>query len=461
MIPLCFGLALFWLGELGGEYFTLYLSIWLVIFGLCWLHLGWSKLKQIGFALFFILTMFPLPYFFNVRLMLQLRLISSKLGVLMIQSFGLPVTREGNIIDLGFTRLQVVEACSGLNSLISLLVLSLLLVYFYKAHIWKRCVVVLSSVPLAILANSLRIAITAILYRQFGHEIAQGFFHGFSGIVIFLICIPILLVEIKILKKFPPNDLNYEPDSTTNENKAPIASSDVEPKLRGKAQQSTFRQPVFLIAVILLGGTLSISQGVEFRERIPVKKSIAKFPLEIGKWKAESREKIDQIFLDELDLSEYVMLNYNNESGKGVNFYVAYYEKQSKGKSIHTPASCLPGQGWSIDEAGTVDLATSRYSSDAMKVNRVVMQYDGSKQLSYYWFFLRGRILSNVYQVKMYNFWDALTKQRTDGALIRLITPLYENEDINDAETRLQNFVKEIAPLLDEYIPGKNIEEHT
>jgi exosortase len=105
LVPVGIGIVFFWLGELGGEYFTMYVSSWLILVGICLLHLGWQKLKSIGFALFFMLTMFPVPDFINTRIMLQLRMISSKLGVAMIQVYGLPVARQGNIIDLGFTKL--------------------------------------------------------------------------------------------------------------------------------------------------------------------------------------------------------------------------------------------------------------------------------------------------------------------------------------------------------------------
>jgi exosortase D (VPLPA-CTERM-specific) len=455
MIPLCLGLAFFWLGELGGEYFTLYLSIWLVIVGLCWVHLGWAKLKTIGFALFFILTMFPLPYFFNERLMLILRLISSKLGVFLIQLYGLPVTREGNIIDLGFTQLQIVEACSGLNSLISLSVLSLLLAYFFKTHLWKRCVLVLSSVPLAIFTNSLRIAVTAILYRHYGPEIAQGFFHGFSGVLIFLLCIPLLFIEIKILEKLPPVERRFLSNSNDSGKRSPIRNP--VQRQTGILLSKGILQPVFIVAMLSLGVTLALSQGVDFREIIPANKSVAQFPLEIGEWKAKNREKIDQKFLDQLDLSEYVMLDYDNSDRRSVNLYMAYYEKQSKGRSIHTPASCLPGHGWRFNQTGTVSISGLYNNSDAGRVNRAVIQYGGSRQIAYYWFAMRGRILRNIYQVKIYNFWDALTMQRTDGALVRLVTPVYEGENLSDADARLQDFLQDIVPVLEEYIPGKDL----
>ena len=88
-----------------------------------------------------------------------------------------------------------------------------------------------------------------------------------------------------------------------------------------------------------------------------------------------------------------------------------------------------------------------------MPVNRAFMQKGDYKQLTYYWFPMRGRILTNAYQMKMYTFWDALTRQRTDGALVRLITMVYENEDLEDAEQRLQGFMREILPVLEEYLP--------
>jgi len=81
------------------------------------------------------------------------------------------------------------------------------------------------------------------------------------------------------------------------------------------------------------------------------------------------------------------------------------------------------------------------------------MQKNDFRQLSYYWFPKRGRILTNAYELKFYTFWDALTRQRTDGALVRVITPVYENEELEDAENRLQEFVSEINPVLSEYLP--------
>ena len=493
LAPIGLGIIFFWLGELSGEFFTQYVSFWLVLVGICLLHLGWQKLRTIGFALFFILTMFPMPNFINTRLMLQLRLISSKLGVAVIQLFGLPAIRQGNIIDLGFTKLQVVDACSGLHSLVSLIVLSLLIVYFFKDHIWKRIVLFLSSIPLAISTNSLRIAMTAILYKHFGARVAQGFFHEFSGLLIFAICIPLLLIEMKVLEKLPPaqSKTTFEPKKTDtktsgnnpgnrgrlNPEELPasskqrrdrssespcLSSSHQDAEIQSKANETVskkkwFLQPMFVVAVILLGVTLSSSHTIDFREKIPVKKDLAQFPLKIDEWTANRHLVMAQYFIDELDLSEYVIINYQNPDGKQINFYVAYYESQRKGESIHSPATCLPGNGWSFNQSGTVKITNVPGEYGTYEVNRAVMQLGRNRQITYYWFPARGRILHSAYQLKLYNFWDALTKQRTDGALVRLITRVYEKENQADAEKRLQNFVRDMAPVLEEYLPGKDL----
>ena len=204
LVPFGISVCFFWIGDLAGEYFTLYMSFWLAVVGLIWLHLGWEKIKTMWFSLFMMLAMFPFPNFITTRITLNLRLISSKLGVLMLQLYGMSAYREGNVIDLGFTQLQVVDACSGLRYVMPLMVLSLLLAYWFKAHWWKRVVLFLSSIPLAIFVNSFRIAATGVLYSMFGAEVAEGFFHGFSGWLIFMFAIPCLLLEMWVLRRIPP-----------------------------------------------------------------------------------------------------------------------------------------------------------------------------------------------------------------------------------------------------------------
>jgi len=501
LVPLVFGIFLFWLGELAGEFTTMYFASWFVLVGLLWMHLGWQKLKVIWFPIVFIIAMFPPPNFFHFNLTLQLKLISSQIGVAMMQVYGLSAYREGNIIDLGFTKLQVVDACSGLRYLYPLIIMAILLAYFYKGSLWKKALLVLSAIPLTIITNSLRIAMTGILYEIWGPAVAEEFFHGFSGWFIFMFGLAVLLGEMCVLNGFRGlgmlGGLNKAESSKLtahSENgsasSVPLecSSNQMQPEASsaaGAASSATLIEPAeaaakegapqgfdaapqaqrsptgiaaflhppqFLVAVVLLAMTLGLAQGVEFREKTPVAQPFAQFPIQVGDWEGR-RGTIEQEFIDGLKFSDYVVVDYRNFAGQTVSFYTAYYESQRKGESIHSPETCLPGAGWEFKKAGTVKLPIQTRRGEPMTVNKAFMEQGVAKQLSYFWFPQRDRVLTNAWELKLYNFWDALTRQRTDGALVRLITPVYPHEDAAQAEARLTAFTQAIVPVLNEFLP--------
>ncbi len=437
------GLCLFWLGELAGEYFTTYFSLWMVVLGLCYLNMGWEKLKIVLFPIVFSLTMFPFPSFINNQITLKLKLVSSKIGVKIMQLYGMSAFREGNIIDLGFTKLQVVDACSGLRYLFPMIVLSILIAYFYRSRFWKRVILVISSVPLTIFSNSLRIALTGILSEKFGSKVVEGFFHDFEGWLIFMFTLGVLLLEIWIMGKLFP-----EPKTQNNQKKNDDnveRSGDIDKK------PLSLKAPAFIISALLIGSTIALSYGIDFREAVPMNQSFNKFPLEVGKWNGKF-QTMELKFIEELDFTDYVMVDYKDKTGKQINFYVAYYESQRKGESIHSPASCLRGGGWQFKQAGSTEIQLK--DNKTIPVNRAVIEKAPVKQISYYWFPSRGRILTNAYQMKIYNFWGALTRQRTDGSLVRVITLVYPDENVEAAENRLQDFVSDINPVLKEFLPN-------
>jgi EpsI family protein len=215
--------------------------------------------------------------------------------------------------------------------------------------------------------------------------------------------------------------------------------------------KALFSPPQFVVAVVLLAGTLALAQGIEFREKIPPAKDFASFPLDLGDWTGR-REVMGQEFVNQLTFSDYIIADYTNGS-KAVNFYTAYYESQRKGESIHSPETCLPGGGWEFRNAGAVTLPLKARNGEPMRVNRAFMEKGATKQLSYFWFPSRDRVMTNAWEMKWYNFWDALTRQRTDGALVRLITPVYPNEGVEEADRRLAEFTQAIVPVLNEYLP--------
>ncbi len=439
------GVFLFWIGELAGEYYTLYVSLWLVVFGFLHAALGWKKIKIILFPLLFSLAMFPFPAFINNRITLQLKILSSRIGVMMMQGYGISAHREGNIIDLGFTKLQVVDACSGLRYLFPMMVLSILVAYFYKARMWKKIVIVLSSTPLTVLSNSLRIALSGILSEQFGTQAVEGFFHDFEGWLIFMMTLAALCLEIGLMTFFLPdrdmagNDIMKETEPETR-----------EPSKETLEKKPVHRIPQIVFIMIFLAANLTFAKGVEFRESVPMIRPFAGFPLDLGPWTGE-RQPMEPSIVDELDFTDYVMADYKAPDGRMINFYVAYYESQRKGESIHSPASCLRGGGWEFEQAGPETMMLN--DGTTMTVKRAVIQKDSIKQLAFYWFPARGRIMTHEFQMKAYNFWDALTRHRTDGALVRVITLIYPDESEAAAEERMRAFISAVNPVLREYLP--------
>lgn len=173
--------------------------------------------------------------------------------------------------------------------------------------------------------------------------------------------------------------------------------------------------------------------------------------MEINEWQG-SRQYMEQRFINSLRLSDYIIANYRNGQGQAMTFFVAYYQDQHKGGATHSPESCLPGSGWEFRESGTIKLTVSE-GKPAFTVNRALMEKGDARQLVYYWFPQRGRLLTNLYQLKLYTFWDSLTQRRSDGALVRIIADIGKNERLSDTESRLQRFIGMVTPILDEYIP--------
>ena len=135
-----------------------------------------------------------------------------------------------------------------------------------------------------------------------------------------------------------------------------------------------------------------------------------------------------------------------------MNFYIAYYESQRKGLSPHSPRVCVPGGGWSITDLERVEVKLENRDVP-IRVNRAVIQNGMARQLVYYWFKQRGRDIANEYFMKWYLLTDSLTMNRTDGSLVRLVTPILPSEKESDAERRLNQFLTTVNPMLNDYVP--------
>ena len=191
------------LGTAGVEYFLMRTSAVALIAGTIVYLAGWRWLRALLFPLSLTALVIPVPHVIFYQAAFPLQLLASKFGVAVVQLFQIPVLREGNIIVLANTTLEVTEACSGIRSLLSLFALSVLYGYFAHGRNVARGVVVLSSVPIAIICNGLRVAGTGVAAHYVGESAATGFFHAFSGWVIFVAATVMLLVLSNTMRFIP------------------------------------------------------------------------------------------------------------------------------------------------------------------------------------------------------------------------------------------------------------------
>jgi len=478
------GLALDVVGRLSALYTIQHIALLIVIAGVVLALAGWEALKLLGAPLGVLIFMVPLPNVLLNTLSAQLQLLSSAFGVWMMRLANVPVLLQGNVIDLGSYQLEVAEACSGLRYLLPLMTLAFLMACFFRVALWKRLVLFLSSMPLTLLMNSLRIASIGVMVDQWGSRMAQGLLHQVQGWMMFMLCTVILLLEVMLLSRLG----RRQPWREVFGLDSPALPA-VGTVRRRRALSAPLLAATAVVALFSVG-TMAMPAATL---RVPARESFTTFPLQIGHWSGQ-REALDQVYLNALNLDDYLLANYVSTgpgdaavgdaaaavgdaaaagaaaaaagagaaaagagaaaAGLPVNLYVAWYDTQRPGDSTHSPKACLPGGGWRINDMRQIELPSVRASGQPLRANRVLIQYGDQRQLVYYWFQQRGRVFTSELMVKWYLLVDALRRHRTDGALVRLIVPLPPGGSAGAADRELQAFARVVVPKLGRFIPN-------
>ena len=180
------GIFLLLAGSLGAELFTSRFSLLVLTAGVVLFLAGWKMLRAVSFPLGFLILMIPIPVLIYNQITFPLQLLASRFATFWLQLVNVPVLREGNLIILPNYTLEVVDACSGIRSLMTLITLAVAYGYLMQDRRWVRWVLALLMIPIAIVSNAIRIMGAGLLTYHFGPEMAEGFFHEFSGWVIFV-----------------------------------------------------------------------------------------------------------------------------------------------------------------------------------------------------------------------------------------------------------------------------------
>lgn len=207
---------------------------------------------------------------------------------------------------------------------------------------------------------------------------------------------------------------------------------------------------VWIVAFVLLGST-GLLHGMSHGEAVVARHPLQDLPYVIGNWTGQAEPLQERIILA-AGVTDYTNRFYVDPSNSIVQLYIGYYSSQRTGDTIHSPKNCLPGAGWEpVKQAyATINLDSGR----KIVVNDYVIQQGLNRDLVFYWYQGRGRVIASEYWGKFWMISDAITRNRTDGALVRLVTPILDKEGTAAAQARLVQFTQLLFPDLNEFIPN-------
>lgn len=421
------GLGIYIFGELFQSLFIPAFSFVVVLMGLVWLMGGPGLVRELAFPLLLLLFMIPYQGFWVRKLTLPLQLVSSRLAAGMLELSGYTLNLQGNIIDLGDRQLNVVAACSGLRYIINMWTGGAIFCYFFQRRAWKVAVIILAIIPYAIVGNALRIA-TIGIFPIF----QDGLWHSSLGLSIILLGFDYLRLINWLLNRI-------ERPAVRSERQA------IPGKLAVMATAGMSRLTPYLIAalvIIVLAGPLALSApNVPPR---PLTAGLEKFPLTLGNWQGVI-VTVDEQIIKVTTSDDHFNGRFRNPQGELVNLWIAYYQDKKRGKSFHSPAICMTGSGWRALNSKEIRLAPG------LPATSMIMDQNGNRVLVYYWYRQAGRWVSGDYGNKLATLYDLLVQRRSDGALIRIDTPV--GQDLDSAHDNLQQFARLLILKLKDFFP--------
>jgi EpsI family protein len=208
----------------------------------------------------------------------------------------------------------------------------------------------------------------------------------------------------------------------------------------------------FWTVVLLLAGTAAVIQIRGNSDRIPVSEPLAQMPRIIAGWSGNDMQ-IDQESLDVLGAGDFLSRIYGRDADTHtIELFVGYFPTQRTGVSIHSPKNCLPGAGWAFESSRYLDLNDA--NGKTHRVGEYIVTDGENRQFVIYWYQAHGRSVANEYLAKMYLVLDAMKMSRTDGALVRVATPISPAESWAQAKERAELFTSQLAPVLPRFIPN-------
>lgn len=438
-------------GTLGAELFTQRISLVIMLAGIVIFFFGARVLSLLAVPLTLLLLAIPIPQIIFNRIAFPLQIWASKMAVWGIRVFDVPTLRKGNVIDIlpsGATQtisLEVVEACSGIRSLMTLVTLALILVYFTRrddsggfANMSRRdliraIVLMISAVPIAVFTNAARVTATGVLTYYYGKQATEGVWHDASGWLVFVVALALLIGVNFLLKKFQRKDAETLGETAIRNPKSAIRNSQV-----------------WLLTITLVAAGFAVNWFANRTEIAVERRPLSELSTTLGDWRQRGNEiKFGEGVEKVLKTTDYTMREYTDPTGRVANIYVGYYATQRTGATYHSPQNCLPGAGWVLNDPQTVEITGS--DGRTFTANRYIIENGIYKEVMIYWYQGRGRTEASEYRDKINTVIDSVTRRRTDAAMVRVMTSVGDDEAASLQAA--SNLAARLADALPPFVP--------
>ncbi|MBW2130590.1 MAG: EpsI family protein, partial [Deltaproteobacteria bacterium] len=424
-------------GILGSSPSAVRPAVPLVILSLVLFCYGRRILKITAFPLSMLIFMIPLPTLFGSVVGYRLKLLSTRLGESILRLFDIPVFVEGNVIDLGVLKLQVVDACSGLRYILPLLAIGLLFSYFFERSPLRRGLIVISTIPLAVFTNGVRIGFTGILAQCYGLEAASGFFHSFSGWLVFMFALGLMFLLHITLKIIPPQ----------SKTKPRVEKHcDVLPVTHRSNILPVTLSSLLLLAVGILNFLTTALPAIQIRG------GLAGFPLKLEDWQGR-RISISPEIIEASGAEDAFEASYYRPGAGTVSLYLGYRGSPfgENTNFFHSPDVCLPSSGWKTLHSSAHEIRSIPHFGK-ITVKRLMVEKAGQRHLVYYWFQTRDKTSFDVNINRFHLALHAILRDNTHDLFIRLITGIHRNEGEKKAEVRLDDFTRVFMGVLLDFL---------
>jgi EpsI family protein len=211
-----------------------------------------------------------------------------------------------------------------------------------------------------------------------------------------------------------------------------------------------FKQSI--IASVLMIATIVLLSYISRAEDIPLRRPLSTFPKQIGEWVGKEQH-FDKRIYDVLGVDDSFLASYKSPNDRLVQLYMGYYQNQREGDLIHSPKLCMPGSGWNIIGRSLEELIIPHNNPGSIKVIKLLVEKGDQRQVVLYWFQSRGRFIASEYMQKTYLVIDAITRKRTDGTFMRILSPITDGNEENTVNY-LKDFAKMLIPISQEFIPS-------